>query len=169
MPLCLREPDWVSLMSDLHPHLLSLLRLDSMEAEMLGSASTLCPLRSMKKAGAWFTDSSFLRGRGVGGWRSIQGSRPTWLLLTHITHAQKGFRELCQEPGMKTKYIFLILSQYHSVILWNTKAAYYKLCQGTCVKVISNSFAWMNPCGITLVETLLLSSANFLLSCSILV
>ena len=64
-------------MSDLHPHLLSLLRLDSMEAEMLGSASTLCPLRSMKKAGAWFTDSSFLRGREVGGWQSIQGSRPT--------------------------------------------------------------------------------------------
>ena len=64
-------------MSDLHPRLLSLLRLDSMEAEILGSASTLCPSRSMKEAGAWFTDFSFLRGQGVGGWQGVQGSRST--------------------------------------------------------------------------------------------
>ena len=49
-------------MSDLHLHLLSLLRLDSMEAEMLGLVSTLCPSRSVKNADAWFTDSSFLKG-----------------------------------------------------------------------------------------------------------
>ena len=103
MPFCLREPDWVSLMSDLHLHLLSLLRLDSMEAEMLGLVSTLCPSRSVKNADAWFTDSSFLKGRGVGGWQSIQGFWSTCLLLTHITHAQKGFGKLCPTPCVRRK------------------------------------------------------------------